>query len=106
MRNKVDKNVNTDEAYKNLAHAIVKKACDDYILARIRQEKHVKVYKTQDGREDANECMINDTLRFFYSDWYYEICDISPDVIVNMCEEIIKEKLEEERKPKRKKKNN
>lgn len=59
-----------DEPYQNLANAIITVAADDYREALRSNDKNLKV----------------SVKRFFSSDWYKMLTDVSADVILNMLD--------------------
>lgn len=58
----------TSDPYRDLANAIVTVAADDYRIAL----------------QDSNEAVLKSLERFFYSDWYRMLTNISPDELLSL----------------------
>ncbi len=67
------------ENYEKLANAIILQAVKDYRAAR-------KKLKKQPRNKDA-EIMINDTERFFRSDWFTALTDVDGALILRKLQE-------------------
>lgn len=67
------------ENYEKLANAIILQAVKDYRAAK-------KKLKKQPRNKDA-EIMINDTERFFRSDWFTALTDVDGALILRKLQE-------------------
>ena len=73
-----------DEAYHNLANAIVISAARDYKKALIRLKRH------PDSESAKRDVERNE--KFFYSDWFTILTDVNPDYLTEKMKRIIDEK--------------
>lgn len=73
--------VGEQEAYENLANAIIKLAADDYKSALIRLKRHPE-----------SESAIRDVERqekFFYSEWYEVLTDLDASYLIRKIKEMV-----------------
>ncbi len=78
------KYVGEQNAWEDLANAIVMLAVEDYKHALLRQKRHPesKAAKEEVRRQEA----------FFYSDWFECLTDLEPSYLIRKLKEMINEK--------------
>ena len=69
--------VGVEEAYENLAIAIIKSAADDYVTAYRRAQRGSKV----------SEGTMKSIERFFRSEYYSNLTDVDGEVLITMLRE-------------------
>lgn len=85
------KGVNIDEAYQNLANAIVKNAADDYRAALRGLERNPESKGYQSDAERIE--------KFFRSPWYEMLTDVDGEYLIRRLQEDEKERsLKRQRK--------
>lgn len=84
------KDVNIDEAYQNLANAIVKNAADDYRAALRGLERNPESAGYQ---ADAKKIE-----RFFRSPWYQMLTDVDGEYLIRRLQEDEKQRSLKRRK--------
>jgi len=75
--------VSEQEAYENLANAIVLSAVEDYKAALLRQKRNPESIS---AAEDLKRLE-----KFFYSDWYEVLTDLDPGYLIRKMKEMIEE---------------
>ena len=75
--------VGEQEAWENLANAIVLSAVKDYKVALIRLKRH------PDSRSAADDVKRQE--KFFYSSWYETLTDLDPDYLIRKLKEMVDE---------------
>ena len=75
--------VGEQEAWENLANAIVLSAVKDYKAALIRLKRH------PDSRSAADDVKRQE--KFFYSSWYETLTDLDPDYLIRKLKEMVDE---------------
>lgn len=75
--------VSEQEAYENLANAIVLSAVDDYKAALIRKKRNPD---SASAAEDVKRLE-----KFFYSEWYEVLTDLDPSYLIRKMKEMIEE---------------
>lgn len=75
-----------DEAYENLANAIIVQACNDYIKCK------KAMLKTNNYQK--HEAMSDEILRierFFRSSWYKELTNVDGEYLIKKLSEMVRE---------------
>lgn len=75
--------VGEQEAYENLANAIIKLAADDYKAALIRLKRNPE---SESAKRDVER-----EERFFYSEWYEVLTDLDPSYLIRKMKERVNE---------------
>lgn len=73
----------TQEAYENLANAIIKSAVMDYKSALIRLKHHPE---SETAKRDVER-----QEKFFYSDWYAVLTNLDGSYLVRKVKELVEE---------------
>lgn len=72
--------------YENLANAIIKKACKDYVALGNKSDA------TLIGDGSNNRVNKAEILHFFRSQWFRELTDVDPEYLIAGLDEIVKER--------------
>lgn len=75
--------VGEQEAYENLANAIIKLAADDYKSALIRLKRNPE---SESAKQDAKR-----QEKFFYSEWFEVLTDLDPSYLIRKMKEMVNE---------------
>lgn len=75
--------VGEQEAYENLANAIIKLAADDYKSALIRLKRHPD---SESAKRDVER-----QEKFFYSEWFEVLTDLDPSYLIRRMKEMVNE---------------
>ena len=81
------------EAYENLANAIIKSACDDYISLRMTRLEQGSYSQKDDG-------YIKGLKKFFYGQFFEVLTKIDPDWLISNMDELAAKKLREKNQQK------
>lgn len=81
-----------EEEEKNLAMAIVERACIDYIRAL-----QGKGFSSENAPNKSKET-IKEVEKFFHSKWYALLCDTDPEYLIRMCKDKAKYEQEKSRR--------
>ena len=84
---KISRTCNINEAYENLANAIVKQAVMDY------KEPLRKLMKNPNDKEAKHDAERIE--RFFHSGWYTQLTSIDGDWLIRKTREMVKEEIRE-----------
>ena len=84
---KISRTCNINEAYENLANAIVKQAVVDYKEPLRKLEKNPN---DKEAKRDAERIE-----RFFHSGWYTQLTSIDGDWLIRKTREMVKEEIRE-----------
>ena len=84
---KISRTCNINEAYENLANAIVKQAVVDYKEPLRKLEKNPN---DKEAKRDAERIE-----RFFHSGWYTQLTSIDGDWLIRKTKEMVKEEIRE-----------
>ena len=84
---KISRTCNINEAYENLANAIVKQAVVDYKEPLRKLEKNPN---DKEAKRDAERIE-----RFFHSGWYTQLTGIDGDWLIRKTREMVKEEIRE-----------
>ena len=84
---KISRTCNINEAYENLANAIVKQAVVDYKEPLRKLEKNPN---DKEAKRDAERIE-----RFFHSGWYTQLTSIDGDWLIRKIREMVKEEIRE-----------
>lgn len=79
----MSKDVGIQEAYENLANAIIKSAAEDYKLALIRLKR--------DPDDEVAKEEVKQQEKFFYSDWFEVLTDLDPSYLIRKMKEYVNE---------------
>ena len=90
--------VGKQEAYENLANAIIESAVEDYKWALI----HLK--KNPDSKAAQEEVRRQE--RFFYSDWFEVLTNLDPSYLIRKMKEMVEKMDDNQRAKKSKSKGN
>lgn len=77
------KAVGEQEAYENLANAIVLSAVEDYKAALLRAKRN------PDSASAAEDVKRQE--RFFYSEWFEVLTDLDPSYLIRKMKEMVNE---------------
>lgn len=75
--------VGEQEAYENLANAIIKLAADDYKSALIRLKRNPE---SESAKQDVKR-----QEKFFYSEWFEVLTDLDPSYLIRKMKEMVNE---------------
>jgi hypothetical protein len=75
------KMVGEQEAYENLANAIIKLAADDYKSALIRLKRHPE--------SESTKADVKRQEKFFYSEWYEVLTDLDASYLIRKMKEMV-----------------
>lgn len=75
--------VGEQEAYENLANAIIKLAADDYKSALIRLKRNPE---SESAKQDVAR-----QEKFFYSEWFEVLTDLDPSYLIRKMKEMVDE---------------
>ena len=84
---KISRGCNINEAYENLANAIVKQAVVDY---KEPLRKLMKNPNDKDAKREAERIE-----RFFHSGWYTQLTSLDRDWLIRKTKEMVKEEIRE-----------